>query len=129
MLRPFEIAANRVAHPFRDAANWTHGLFNAKAENKRLGARSPCCGGRTPRSTGAENENAYLHKQLHYVQSPSYPKDYNEVGARVLTSPSTLDQSVTISAGTNQGIAQEDVVVTNEGLVGTVSKVFATSRA
>ena len=34
---------------------------------------------------------------------------------RVLTSPSTLDQSVTISAGSNQGIALEDVVVTEPG--------------
>ncbi len=126
VLRPFEIAANRVARPFRDAANWTHGLFDAKAENKRLVAEIAVLRRKNAALTGAENENAYLHKQLHYVQSPSYPKDYTEVGARVLSSPSMLDQSVTISAGTNQGLAQEDVVVTNEGLVGTVSKVFPT---
>ncbi len=126
VLRPFEVAANRVARPFRDAANWTHGLFDAKAENKRLVAEIAVLRRKNAALTGAENENAYLRKQLHYVQSPSYPKDYTEVGARVLTSPSTLDQSVTISAGSNQGIAQEDVVVTNEGLVGTVSKVFPT---
>ena len=117
VLRPFEIAANRVARPFRDAANWTHGLFDAKAENKRLVAEIAVLRRKNAALTGAENENAYLHKQLHYVQSPSYPKDYTEVGARVLTSPSTLDQSVTISAGSNQGIALEDVVVTNQGLV------------
>ena len=43
----------------------------------------------------------------------------------MLTSPSALDQSVTISAGSDQGIALEDVVVTDQGLVGTVTKVFA----
>ena len=42
----------------------------------------------------------------------------------MLTSPSALDQSVTISAGRDQGIELEDVVVTNQGLVGTVSKVL-----
>ncbi len=125
VLRPFEIAANRVARPFRDAANWTHGLFDAKAENKRLAAEIAVLRRKNAALTGAENENAYLHKQLHYVQSATYPKDYTEVGARVLTSPSMLDQSVTISAGTNQGLVPEDVVVTNEGLVGTVTKVFA----
>ena len=36
VLRPFEVGANRVARPFRDAASWTHGLFNAKAENRQL---------------------------------------------------------------------------------------------
>ncbi|HEX4521340.1 MAG TPA: rod shape-determining protein MreC [Gaiellaceae bacterium] len=124
VLRPFEIAANRVARPFRDAANWTHGLFDAKAQNKRLVAEIAVLRRKNAALTGAETENADLHKQLHYVHSPSYPKDYNEVGARVLSSPSTLDQSVTISAGSNQGIEPEDVVVTNDGLVGTVSKVF-----
>ena len=123
VLRPFEVAANRVAHPFRDAASWTHGLFDAKAENQRLEAEIAKLRRRNAALTGAQEENAYLHKQLHYVQSASYPKDYTEVGARVLTSPSTLDQSITISAGSDQGIALEDVVVTNEGLVGTVSKV------
>ncbi len=43
----------------------------------------------------------------------------------MLTSPSAFDQSVTISAGADQGIVTQDVVVTNQGLVGTVSKVFA----
>src|SRR5437016_8426221 len=35
-LRPFQIAATRVAQPFRDAYVYVHGLANAKAENKKL---------------------------------------------------------------------------------------------
>ena len=35
--------------------------------------------------------------------SPSFPKDFNEVAAQVLTSPSAFDQSVTISAGAAPG--------------------------
>ena len=35
-LRPFEIAATRVAAPFRDAASWSRGLFRAKSENRSL---------------------------------------------------------------------------------------------
>ena len=88
-LRPFEIAANRVAQPFRDAASWTHGLFNAKSENQKLKRENAAL--RQPERAadrGAQNENAQLHKLLRYVQGPSFPKDYDEVGARVLTSPS-----------------------------------------
>jgi rod shape-determining protein MreC len=124
VLRPFEIAANRVARPFRDAASWTHGLFNAKAENRKLLVEIALLRRENAALTGAAQENVLLHKELHYAQSPSYPKGYDEVAARVLTSPSTLDQSVTISAGSDQGIALEDVVVTNQGLVGTVTKVL-----
>jgi rod shape-determining protein MreC len=126
VLRPFEIAANRVAHPFRDAANWTHGVFNAKAENRRLIRENEILRRENAALSGAREENSLLHKELRYTQSPSFPKDYSEVGARVLTSPSTLDQSVTISAGSRQGIAFEDVVVTDQGLVGTVTKVMPT---
>jgi rod shape-determining protein MreC len=125
-LRPFEVAANRVAHPFRDAASWTHGLFRAKARERQLAAENAQLRRRNAALTGALEENADLHKLLRYVRSPSFPKDYDEVGAQVLTSPSALDQAVIISAGSNQGVALEDVVITDQGLVGTISKVFAT---
>jgi rod shape-determining protein MreC len=124
VLRPFEVAANRVAHPFRDAAGWTHGLFNARAENKRLIAENARLRRRNAQLQGAQDENGLLHKELRYVQGPRWPQCYDEVGARVLSSPSALDQSVTISAGRNDGIALDDVVLTHQGLVGTVSKVF-----
>jgi rod shape-determining protein MreC len=124
VLRPFEIAANRVARPFRDAANWTHGVFNAKSENKRLEAENARLRQLNARLQNAFEENAILHRDLRYVSGPTFPKGFDEVGARVLSSPSALDQSVTISAGRNQGIQPEDIVLTNEGLVGTVSKVL-----
>ncbi|HWE80092.1 MAG TPA: rod shape-determining protein MreC [Gaiellaceae bacterium] len=126
VLRPFEVAGNKVARPFRDAANWTHGVFNAKAENRRLKKENAKLSQEVAQRAGAQNTNAQLSKLLHYVRSPSFPKDYDEIAAQVLTSPSVLDQSITISAGSNRGIALEDVVVTNAGLVGTISKVFAT---
>jgi rod shape-determining protein MreC len=123
VLRPFEVAANRVAHPFRDAANWTHGLFNAKAENRKLRAENALLLRQVAQLRGADEENVILHHELRYAESPKFPAGYTEVGARVLTSPSTLDQSVTISAGRSDGIALDDVVVTNQGLVGTITKV------
>ncbi len=67
-----------------------------------------------------------LEKLLDYADSPRFPSGYNEVGAEVLTSPTTLDQSVTISAGADRGIVTDDVVVTNQGLVGVIAEVFAT---
>ena len=127
VLRPFEIAANRVARPFRDAADWTHGVFNAKSENKRLEAENARLRQLNARLQNAFEENAILHRDLRYAQGPTFPKGYDEVGARVLSSPSALDQSVTISAGRNQGIQPEDIVLTNEGLVGSVISVTRAS--
>ncbi len=36
VLRPFEVAAERVARPFRDAAGWFSSLVHARDENKKL---------------------------------------------------------------------------------------------
>ena len=35
-LQPLEVAAERIARPFRDAYGWTKDLFNARSENKKL---------------------------------------------------------------------------------------------
>src|SRR3954452_21156853 len=40
ILRPFEIAADRIARPFRDAVGWGRGLVDAKQDNKRLRAEN-----------------------------------------------------------------------------------------
>ena len=36
ILRPFEVAADRVSRPFRDAVGWARGLVDAKSENEKL---------------------------------------------------------------------------------------------
>jgi rod shape-determining protein MreC len=125
-LRPFEIGANRVAQPFRDAAGWTNGLFHAKSENRKLTAEVERLRRQVSAEQAAVNENRILRRQLAYRDSPSFPSCCRAVSAAVLTSPSaTYDQTVTIAAGSNDGVAVQDVVITRDGLVGQVTKVFA----
>jgi rod shape-determining protein MreC len=123
-LRPFETAANRVAHPFRDAAGWTRGLFDAKAENRRLRSELDYWRQVANREQVQASENATLRKLLRYEDSPLFPQDYRPVAARVLTQPPTpFTQTITIAAGSTEGIAPQDVVVTQDGLVGQVTRV------
>jgi rod shape-determining protein MreC len=124
VLRPFEIAANRVAQPFRDAASWTSGLVDARAENERLKEQVELLQQQLLAQQTAVQENRDLRRKLRYLEGPAFPKDYRGVAATVLTNPTTFEQSVTISAGSSHGIAEEDVVVTEAGLVGQVTKVF-----
>ena len=72
----------------------------------------------------ARAANSYLERLLRYARSPEFPGDYTSVAAQVLTTPTVFDQTVTISAGADHGIAPHDVVVTADGLVGQVTRVF-----
>ncbi len=128
-LRPFEIAANRVAAPFRDATSWTRGLFRAKSENRSLRRQVEELNRELAGYKAARAANQYLEKLLKYERAPAFPQDaqnYNQVAAQVLTSPTVFDQTITIAAGSNRGVAVQDVVVTADGLVGQVTKVFGT---
>jgi len=125
-LRPFETAAGRVAQPFRDAAGWTRGLFDAKAENRRLRGQLDYWRQVANREQVQASENSTLRKLLHYKDSPVFPQDFRPVAARVLTPPPTpFTQTITIAAGSNEGVAPQDVVVTQDGLVGQVTRVTA----
>jgi rod shape-determining protein MreC len=123
-LRPFEVAAQRVAAPFRDATSWTRGLFRAKRENRNLRAQIEALRNENAKLLSAQAANKYLEKLLKYEHSPTFPGDYQPVAAQVLTSPTVFDQAVTIAAGSDRGIQVQDVVVTADGLVGTITKVF-----
>jgi rod shape-determining protein MreC len=124
VMRPFEIAAVRVAEPFRDAASWTRDLVHAKSENERLRKENAVLTRRAAEAEVALAQNDTLRRLLKYRDSPRFPNDYDTVAATVVTNPSTFEQTVTVSAGSRQGVAAGDVVVTAGALVGQVTRVF-----
>ena len=124
ILRPFEVGAERVARPFRDAAGWLGGLSGAKSENKKLKGEIESLRQQVILNQAALRENAQLKKLLDYLEGPQFPKDYRPVSARVIArAPSQFEQQIVISAGKNDGVAKHDAVVTADGLVGEVTKV------
>lgn len=125
VLRPFEVAAKRVSAPFTDTVGWVHGLVDAKNENKRLRKRVAELQGAVVKARTAENQNAILRKQLDY-HGPASLAQFTRVSAGVNLNPqNALSESVTIDAGSRAGIRAGDVVVTQDGLVGTVAKTSA----
>ena len=124
VLRPFEVGAERVAQPFRDAAGWFGGLLDAKSENKRLKEQIDALRQQIILNESALRENAQLKGLLDFRESPRFPKDYRAVAARVIArAPSQFAQQIVVSAGKNDGISKHDAVVTADGLVGEVTKV------
>jgi rod shape-determining protein MreC len=124
ILRPFEVGAERVARPFRDAAGWCGSLLHAKNENKKLKEQIDALRQEIILTQSALRENTQLKKLLSYLEGPTFPKDYRPVAARVIArAPSQFTQQIVVSAGKNDGIAKHDAVVTADGLVGEVTKV------
>ena len=125
ILRPFEIAANRVARPFRDAAGWVHGLATAKSDNKKLKHQVQQLQQQLIYDEGAVQQNVQLRQQLHFVGPPSIAA-FDRVSTAVLSNPqSSIDQTVTIAAGSSNRVAAGDVVLSPSGaLVGIVDKVY-----
>ncbi len=123
ILSPFEVGAERVARPFRDAAGWFGGLLHAKDENKKLKQQIDALRQEVILSQSAVRENTQLKKLLTYLEGPTFPKDYRPVAARVIArAPSQYTQQIVVSAGKNDGISKNDAVVTGDGLVGEVTK-------
>ena len=126
-MRPFEIGAQHIARPFRDAYHWTADLFHARAQNKKLRKDVSYWQQEAIKRSVAEQENAQLTRILKYKRTLTYPVDFSKtaVTASVISNPaSEFDQSIVISAGRSSGIRVHDAVVTDRGLVGQVVKVF-----
>jgi rod shape-determining protein MreC len=124
VLRPFEVGAERIASPFRDAYGYFAGLIHAKSENARLRAQVDDLTQRVIQNSTAAAENADLSRQLNYIRSPRFPQDYDPVTTEVKSrAPSEFQQQIGIAAGSTSGIRKNDPVVTADGLVGLVTQV------
>jgi rod shape-determining protein MreC len=125
ILRPFEIAADRVTRPFRDAVGWTRGLVDAKSENQKLRKQNEALRQQLILDEGALQENVQLKAALNY-HGPASIASFRQVHAAVLANPlNAIDQSVEIATGSHDGVHVGNVVVASSGgLVGTVARVF-----
>lgn len=128
VLRPFQVAADRVVQPFQDAYGYVSDLVGAKDENEKLKAENERLQQELAQYQAAFQQNQTLIDLLNYRLGPSFPRDYRSVAAAVTGyPPSQFDQRVTIAAGTNDGIRVGDPVVNADGLVGKVTDVTGTT--
>jgi rod shape-determining protein MreC len=124
-LHPFQVGAERVARPFRDAYSWTAGLVNARSENERLREEIQLLRQQAIQNAAAAQENVELRQAVQFVSGPTFPRSYDELGATVISyAPNEFDQTVVISAGGRHGVNRGDPVVSSKGfLVGQVTTV------
>jgi rod shape-determining protein MreC len=121
-LRPFQVAADRIVQPFRDAYGYVSGLVSAKSDVKRLEAENRVLRQEATQSRFALERSQELERLLDYVRSPQFPQGFEYVAAPVVAyPPSQFEQKLVIGAGESNGIRIGDPVVNDDGLVGKVT--------
>jgi rod shape-determining protein MreC len=124
VLRPFEVGAERVARPFRDAYGWSSGLVHAKSENATLRDQVDKLSQQVIQNSNAYAQNVELRRLLHYVGSRDFPRGFDPVATAIISRPpSEFQQQIGIAAGSTSGIRVDDPVVNADGLVGLVTQV------
>jgi rod shape-determining protein MreC len=126
VVKPFQVAAERVTQPFRDAYDYVNDLVGAKEENEELLKENERLRQLATQYQFAFEENKELRALLDYAGSPSFPADYDSVAATVISyPPNQFEQQLVIGAGSDRGIRVNDPVVNADGLVGKVTDVTA----
>ena len=124
VLRPFQVAADRVAEPFRDAYAWLDSLLDARSDAERLERENEALRQTVAQGDLARRENTRLRNLLAFRDGPRFPEGYTGLATAIISRPAgAYSQAIVIAAGSNEGVAVDDPVVTQDGLVGTVSRV------
>src|SRR5690348_11569547 len=85
VLRPFQIAASRVAQPFRDAYNYFDGLANAKSENAKLKKELAEAQAQAILYEEKAQQFPQVARAAHYIGGPTFPNGYRALTARVIS--------------------------------------------
>jgi rod shape-determining protein MreC len=124
VLRPFQVAAERIARPFRDVYGYADGLVSARSENKKLKRALEDLRREAVFNAVAARDLEQLRALVNFQDSPQFPKSYRAVYTRVISIPSgPFQQQVTIAAGSSSGLRVHTPIITAAGLVGEVSRV------
>jgi rod shape-determining protein MreC len=123
-LRPFQIAATRVAQPFRDAYDYFANASSAESQNAILKRRYAQVRQEAIANRALAIKAQQLERLLHFEQGRMFPADYRAVNAEVTSFPSgPFVHKLEVAAGSSSGVRLNSPVVSGDGLVGIVSNV------
>jgi rod shape-determining protein MreC len=120
---PLQSVADRALKPARDTIGWFDKTFDARGENSRLKADLVTVRRQAVAGQEALQENAQLRKLVALDRGPALAESAYEpvVGRVIARSPTVWNSTVTIDAGSGDGIEVDDPVISGDGLVGLVA--------
>jgi rod shape-determining protein MreC len=121
---PIESVASRALKPARDLVNWFDETFRARGRNRQLRAQLNDLRGRVTAGEAASRQNRELRGLLGLKRNGKVPNGFEPVTSRVIArSPTVWYSTVTIDAGSGDGVRVDDPVINGDGLVGQITAV------
>ena len=131
ILRPFQVAAERVARPFRDAYGYFAGLARREVGEREAAPRGSRLARARRSRIARPRSRATSSQRLLQLRAGRrrYPTDYRPVNTTVISYPtSAFAQQVAIAAGSTRASASTRPSSRADGLVGRVTNVAASTR-
>ena len=123
VLSPIEDGASRALKPVRDMINWFDETFDARGENDRLASENAALSERVLELEQGFEKAGY-EKQLAKMSEKSGFDGFQRVDAGILTrSFSSWYETIKIDVGSDDGLGENDAVVTADGLVGRIESL------
>jgi rod shape-determining protein MreC len=125
ILGPIEEGADRALKPARDLVSWFDETFEARGRNDDLEAEVQDLRERVSTAEAATKENEQLRAMLELGEGGGI-EGRESVTARVIgRSPTVWYSTVTIDRGSSSGVAVDDPVINEDGLVGRITDTTA----
>jgi rod shape-determining protein MreC len=124
VLQPIETGISRATKPFRDLVGWTGDVLDAKGDNKNLKSEVRQLRQQLAESATAKRDAEQLRGLVGLPRKAGYPQGVDPVTARVIArSPTVWYSTVKIDKGSDDGVDEDQPVVTGDGLAGKVESV------
>ena len=121
---PVTNAASSALKPARDLINWFDETMDARGERDRLQSELEEARGKAVAGEVALEDNRQLRKMVGLAEAGKIPDAYDPVTVNVTgRSPTVWYTTVSVNAGSSDGIAVNDPVISGDGLVGRISAV------
>ncbi len=128
VLSPLETVASEALKPARDLINWFDETFDARGENDQLKEELAEARAQLAEAQVAVGQNEEFRTMLSLNEELGLDPSYKPVTARIITrSPSVINATLGVDAGSGDAVEVDDPVISGDGLVGRVVEVTNTT--